>query len=435
MIDALFYNKRSLAISCSHFFYRIDFACSTQELLFVSSFCVSGLTSDPLGMMPKVSEHHGDSKVVMTAPLSLDGDSNDGSYVAPNILRHVLSLVNNVRPGSDLTRFQLPPMFNLPKSQLQLFGESAYCVASSDVLENCWKAETPLARFTSVVSWSISTTRPAVFGAAPYNPVLGETHHVSRGDLHFLLEQVSHHPPVSALHMTDDAETVEMVWCHQPQPRFYGASVETEVHGKRELRLLRLRETYVMNCPKLLIRLLPLPGINWSGPVRITCQESGLLAELSYGGHSLLGRNRRTVKGRILQSSSSTVLYEIYGHWDRTVTIKDINNGKTTEIYNARNMISRLKAPIIRDPKGILPTESAAVWSEVTEAILRKDWERAGEEKRAVEEKQRALQKQRESSGENWVPKHFNLSYNKEDGWCCSPLQRTVSPAPIEVLV
>ncbi|KAI4377548.1 hypothetical protein MLD38_015154 [Melastoma candidum] len=291
-------------------------------------------------------------------------------------------------------------MFNLPKSQLQLFGESAYCVASSDVLENCWKAETPLSRFTSVVSWSISTTRPAAFGAAPYNPVLGETHHVSRGNLHFLLEQVSHHPPVSALHATDDAETVEMVWCHQPVPRFYGASVETEVHGKRELRLLRLRETYVMNCPKLLIRLFPLPGIDWSGP-----------------------------------SSSSTVLYEIYGHWDRTVTIKDVNNGKTTEIYNARNVISRLKAPIIRDRKGILPTESAAVWSEVTEAILRKDWERAGEEKRAVEEKQRALQKQRESSGENWVPKHFNLSYNKEDGWHCSPLHNTVSPAPIEVPV
>lgn len=86
-------------------------------------------------------------------------------------------------------RMQLPPLFNFPKSQLQCFGESAYCVGS-EMLERCWKAETPLARLTSVVSWSISTTRPVFFGVAPYNPILGETHHVSRGNLNFLLEQV-----------------------------------------------------------------------------------------------------------------------------------------------------------------------------------------------------------------------------------------------------
>ncbi|KAI4380264.1 hypothetical protein MLD38_006475 [Melastoma candidum] len=360
---------------------------------------------DSHGMPTKVSENDGISKVLLTPPLTLDGDSNVGGYVAPNILH--------------------PPVVR----------RVGLLCGSSDVLENCWKAKTPLARLTSVVSWNISTTRPAIFGAAPYNPVLGETHHVSRGNLHFLLEQVAHHPPVTALHATDDDETVEMVWCHQPAARFYGTSVETEVHGKRELRVLRLRETYVMNCPKLLIRLFPVPSIDWTGPVKITSPDSGLVAELNYGGHSLLGQNRRTVKGRILQLSSSTVLYEIYGHWDRTVVIKDVNNGKTTEIYNARNVISRLKAPIIRDPKGIRPTESATVWSEVSEAILRKDWERAGEAKRAVEEKQRMLRTQRESNGENWVPKHFNLSYNKEDGWHCSPQQNRVSRAPIEVPV
>ena len=32
--------------------------------------------------------------------------------------------------------------------------------------------------------------RPVIFGVAPYNPILGETHHVSRGNLNVLLEQV-----------------------------------------------------------------------------------------------------------------------------------------------------------------------------------------------------------------------------------------------------
>lgn len=85
---------------------------------------------------------------------------------------------------------QLPALFNMPKSQLQCYGEAVYCVAE-DMLRRCNEGKTSLERFTSVVAWSISTTRPPIFGLAPFNPVLGETHHVSRGSLNVLLEQVS----------------------------------------------------------------------------------------------------------------------------------------------------------------------------------------------------------------------------------------------------
>jgi len=54
----------------------------------------------------------------------------------------------------------------------------------------CNNGESPIERFISVVAWSISTTRPVTFGVAPYNPILGETHHVSKGNLNVLLEQV-----------------------------------------------------------------------------------------------------------------------------------------------------------------------------------------------------------------------------------------------------
>ena len=84
---------------------------------------------------------------------------------------------------------QLPPLFNMPKSQLQCYAEPVYCVGL-DMLSMCTKAESALERFASVVAWSISTTRPLIFGVAPFNPVLGETHHVSRGTLNVLLEQV-----------------------------------------------------------------------------------------------------------------------------------------------------------------------------------------------------------------------------------------------------
>lgn len=94
---------------------------------------------------------------------------------------------------------QLPPLFNMPKSQLQLYGEGVYCIGE-DYLSKCAKAKSSLERFTSVVAWSISTTRPAIFGFAPFNPILGETHHVSKGTLNVLLEQVILIDSISQLH-------------------------------------------------------------------------------------------------------------------------------------------------------------------------------------------------------------------------------------------
>ncbi|CAK9182365.1 unnamed protein product [Ilex paraguariensis] len=373
------------------------------------------------------------STTVLTAPLSLE-DESAANYRAPNILQRILSILKDVRPGSDLTRFQLPPLFNIPKSQLQCFGESLYCI-NADMLSRCANGESAFDRFTSVVAWNISTLRPPMFGLAPYNPILGETHHVSRGSLNVLLEQVSHHPPVSALQATDEKDNLEMIWCHYPVPKFQGISIETEVHGKRQLKFLNKGETYVMNSPKLVIRFLPKPGIHWLGNVTVRCQETGLEAELCIGGNSFLSRwaNYRSIKGKIFMSSSLKTIYEINGHWDRTVTIKDTANGKVTVIYNAREAISGLKTPFVKDPKGVLPSESAVVWSGVSQSILSKCWEKAREAKTAVEEKERELVKERVSKGETWVPKHFTVSYTKESGWDCLPNHKLVPPAPIVV--
>ncbi|XP_061361963.1 oxysterol-binding protein-related protein 4C-like [Gastrolobium bilobum] len=373
-------------------------------------------------------------KVVLTKPLTLGGESDsDAAYRSPNLLQRILSLFKNVRPGSDLTRFQLSPMFNIPKSQLQCYGESVYCNAL-DLLSMCNTGQSPLDRFISVVAWCISTTRPATFGVAPYNPLLGETHHVSKGNLNVLLEQVSHHPPVTALHATDEKENIEMIWCQQPVPKFYGTSVEAQVRGKRQLKLLNHGETYEMNCPHLLFRILPIPGVDWVGPVNIRCLETGLVAELSFrSSHSFLGLggNRKVIKGKIIDSSSLKVLYEVDGHWDRIVELKDKSNGKVRVIYDAKEVISGLQAPILNDAECVWPTESAHVWSELSQAIMSKEWEKAREAKQAVEERQRELLRERESKGETWVPKHFMVSYSKEVGWDCSPIHKWVAVAPI----
>ncbi|RDX84004.1 Oxysterol-binding protein-related protein 4C, partial [Mucuna pruriens] len=364
-----------------------------------------------------------ETKIVLSKPLTLESQSDsdvNSNYEAPNILQRILSLFKNIRQGSDLSCFK---------------AKSVYCT-SSDMLSNLNNGKTSQDRLISVVAWSISTTRPLRFGVAPYNPTLGETHHVSKANLNVLLEQVSHHPPVSALHASDDKENIEMIWCHSPVSKFNGTTIETKVHGKRKLKLYNHGETYEMNVPNLLIRILPIPGTDWVGNVSIRCLETGLVAELSYISQSFFGfgRGRRLIKGKIIDSLSMKILYKIEGHWDSTVTVKNTTNAEVRVIYDAKQVISGLQAPIVKNPESVWPTETALVWGELSQAILSQDWEKAREAKKIVEERQRELLSERESKRENWVPKHFMVSYSKEEGWDCSPIQKWVPDAPIIAL-
>ncbi|TVU05054.1 hypothetical protein EJB05_48202, partial [Eragrostis curvula] len=422
-------------------------------------------------MMQVETESEATCTAVLTPPLSLEGGL--AAELRPaNLVQRVLSLFGNVRPGSDLSHLQLPATFNLPKSQLQLYGEAVYC-AGEDLLSRCARGKDSLERLASVVAWSISTTRPPIFGFAPYNPVLGETHHVSAGSFNVLLEQVSHRPPVSALHATDEGGNVELVWCQHPVPKFYGThatfkmnppnfikrfnlettelqspenlcnfpfpegtSIEATVKGKRQVKLPKFNETYEVDCPNLLIRLLPAPSVEWSGAVRVVCKSTGLEAELSYcRSRSFLGigGDPRCVKGRILRSASGDALCEIEGHWDRTVSLKDVKTGKVSVLYDAQRAIADLRTPVVQDQKGLSPSESAVVWGEVSEAILNKDWEKARQAKRQVEDTARRLAKERNERGEVWMPKHFSLSQDKNGEWECCPLVESVPAAPVVV--
>jgi hypothetical protein len=75
-----------------------------------------------------------------------------------------------------------------------------------------------------------------------------------------------------------------------------------------------------LNSPDLLYRILPVPGVDWVGTTNLRCLETGLIAELSYkSSHSYLGLggNHKVIKGKIFDSTSSKVMYEIDGQWDR----------------------------------------------------------------------------------------------------------------------
>ncbi|KAE8665068.1 oxysterol-binding protein-related protein 4C-like isoform X2 [Hibiscus syriacus] len=335
--------------------YRFTTHTAVLSINYLDRFlCIFEFQSDKPWMI-QLSRSKEDIKVVLTKPLSIDGES-EADYRAPNLIQRTLSLFKNVRPGSDLTHF---------KSHLQCYGEQVYCTGADMLLTRCNVPDNPLERFLSVVAFSISASRPLVFGVVPFNLVLGETHHVSRATLNVVLEQ---------------EHNIELIWCQQCISKFTGASVDVKVRGKRQLKLSSRGETYEMNSPNLLIRFLPLPGADWAGNVGVGCKETEFEAELQYGPKSFLGlrRSHRSLKGKIFETSTKRILFELDGHWDRTVTVKDNNSGELRVIYNAE--------------------------------------EKVKEAKNAVKENQREASRGMESKGKTWVPQHFSLSYSKVSG-------------------
>ncbi|CAA6672161.1 unnamed protein product [Spirodela intermedia] len=310
-------------------------------------------------------------KVLLTQPLSLDGGLA-AEHQSPNIVQRLISLFKNVRPGTDLTHFQLPALFNMPKSQLQCYGETVYCVAE-DMLRRCNKGKTSLERFTSVVAWSISTTRPPYSASPPSTPSSGRP---------TMSPKVSHHPPVAALHATDAEQEVELLWWQELVPRFTGTGIETQIQGKREVKLRSFGESYEMDAPSLVIKFLPVPSTEWGGNVSILCRETGLEADLCYyRSHLFLG---------LAPPPAPQVM------------LKDVHSGKVTVLYDAKECIFGLKTP----PCGT---------------------------HMAVEDRARQLAAERVATGMMWIPRFFHLERTKEGSWHCWPKHPAVPPAPIVV--
>ncbi|XP_075256101.1 uncharacterized protein LOC142348591 isoform X2 [Convolutriloba macropyga] len=60
--------------------------------------------------------------------------------------------------------------------------------------------------------------------------------------------------------------------------------------------------------------------------------------------------------------------------------------------------------------------ESRVVWKELISNLREKCWPEASEAKHKVEQEQREKKKEREKTGEEWVPRHFEV-YKKGKDW------------------
>ena len=122
----------------------------------------------------------------------------------PNQSLNLWSFMKNCI-GKELTKIPMPVNFNEPLSMLQRITED---YEYADLLHKAAKAKDPCEQLTYVAAFCVSHySTTSVRTGKPFNPLLGETYECDRTqDLGWksFSEQVSHHPPMLAMHVAAD---------------------------------------------------------------------------------------------------------------------------------------------------------------------------------------------------------------------------------------
>ena len=356
-------------------------------------------------------------------------------------LTKILQEVRKLKLGSNLTSFVAPASFMLPFSTTELtmhgtsFGAVGYAAAVRET-----DAARRMARILGAHLAALSETLTVPM-RKPYNPVLGEllVAHGSGAELEWraAVEQVSHHPPLTAFHV--EGRSGHGAFRHYGSsgavPLFRGNWVEVRMTVQPGATLLTLEdgteEAYVLQSqPSLCMRGVMGLGrcfCEWAGELRVECATSGLVGRIDLPPARPFSASGTTshVTGSVTPSEAAThatALYHISGAWaDRVVA----RPGSAEGAISGEAEIELLPAaaagvrPVAMSqlpaaPSYTIPAHSRcwarhphAVWAELTKHLQAHDWAAARAAKRRVEEAERAISgRQREERAE-WRPALF----------------------------
>ncbi|XP_059351231.1 oxysterol-binding protein-related protein 8-like [Daphnia carinata] len=324
-------------------------------------------------------------------------------------------LVKQVRPGMDLSKVVLPTFILEPRSFLDKLSDYYY---HADILSRAVLEDDPFTRMKTVVQWYLSGFYKKPKGLKkPYNPILGELFrccwkHPNGSTTFYIAEQVSHHPPISALYVTNRKDGFTLSATILAKSKFYGNSLSALLDGSARLTLLPRGEDYVITMPYAHCKgiLLGTLTMEMGGEVYLKCEKTGYRADLEFKLKPMIGgadfMNYVTGKLRLGKETLAT----ISGYWDDCITIEDKRTGEKQTLWNPTSEVraTRLKRWTVA-PEEQLDYESDKLWSKVAAAIRQENQELATSEKTILEEEQRKATKLRISQNETWIPRCFEL--------------------------
>lgn len=352
----------------------------------------------------------------------------------PNYPLNLWSIMKNCI-GKELTRIPMPVNFSEPLSMLQRLTEDYEyaCVLdyASKLTDSCEQLAY-VAAFT-VSSYATTSNRTG----KPFNPLLGETYECDRMDdlgWRAISEQVSHHPPMVALH------------CEGKNWKCWQEFTMTSKFRGKYLQLIPLGTAHLIfdsgnhytwrkvttTVHNIIVGKL---WVDQHGDMDIINHKDGSKCRLTYIPYSYFNREaQRKVKGCVMDKDGK-VNWVINGNWDSKIEIAPVVSVEGTpdnpiyktgpytvawerrlpppdceKYYNFTELACQLNEP----EEGVAPTDSR---NRPDQRLMEEGkWDEANTIKVQLEEKQRAARKEREASeiGSGKIVPYEPVWFNKE---------------------
>lgn len=285
----------------------------------------------------------------------------------------LLRLASITKRGMDLTKMVLPTFLMEPRSLLEVL---ANFWGHSNLFTEISDKPTAQDRMLAVVKWYLTSLHLGLnFQPAkkPLNPKLGETFSCSwrvSNDpsvlLRYVSEQVSHHPPVSAVYVECDEKKMCLSGTLGMRSIFTGMAVDVSMTGGLSLVLGEHNESYDLTLPTAHARsIISKPWVQLGGKVTISCASSGFTATATHQ-KSFFGEKPHHVLGDI-KDSSGAVVCRFLGDWKThfKFTFAD-GSVQTLDVLEQAVMKKR-----VRRVEDQLSFESRNLWAGVSSALRR----------------------------------------------------------------
>ncbi len=341
--------------------------------------------------------------------------------------------------GKDMTRMTLPVSFNEPTSLLYRTAEDMEYAEMLNIAADRPDSTERLVYVAGFASSIFASTIGRV--AKPFNPLLGETFEYCRPDLgyRFFIEQVSHHPPISA------AIAQSPKWDYYGEAnvksKFYGKSFEFNHLGTWYLHLRTPDGEEMYTWKKVNSSVVGIitgnPTVDNYGPMEVKNWRTGEVCHLDFKPKGWKASSAYQVVGKVVDAKGVT-RWSIGGRWNDKIYAR-LTPGYEAPLDDLTKYATE-KALLVWEanprPSGIpfnvtpfvvtlnaLP-DSLKPYIPPTDSRLRPDqrameegeYDLAADEKSRVEDGQRARRRAREAKGEEFRPRWFKKAKHPVSG-------------------
>lgn len=246
------------------------------------------------------------------------------------------SILSSKLGGDVLTAgISLPSWLYEPLSILQ---RQAEMVEYSQVLTQAARCTDSIERLAYTAGFAVSGYSATQRYKTDFNPLLGETFEYidPRNDTRFFAEQVCHHPPISALHVTNGDNWV--FWQNSsPITRFLGNCIDLDTQGKSHILFPKFDEHYFYTnpqCTRIHNIILGSMWIEHFGVLHIKNMDGSVACTINFKKSGLFQGTQFKVEGYI-EDKNGKKLVKLEGRWDEYLEgkwLEDTENVKKGEV-------------------------------------------------------------------------------------------------------